>query len=111
MNKFRTIKDPEVLKKNESMAVKVIKEVISIFLFRLKVQEPVPEYVWFDRSVPVNLNLMGGSFDEHEVGSLQVDVCYFPMVGYKTGNNCWQVIYPAQIIPCEAPKKKFLGII
>ncbi|CAJ0827333.1 21422_t:CDS:2 [Entrophospora sp. SA101] len=41
MNCYRTITNPEKLSENEEMIDKIVRQVVNIFFFRLKVQEPV----------------------------------------------------------------------
>ncbi|CAG8543464.1 11167_t:CDS:2 [Funneliformis mosseae] len=64
MNGLRTINDKQKKSDSEKYAVTIIREVVKIFYFRLKVQEPVVQHNW--------------SSDDK---NLYVDLCYFPLIG------------------------------
>ncbi|CAG8570955.1 2600_t:CDS:1, partial [Scutellospora calospora] len=64
MSNCRTIIDPVKNKDIESMAIKIVQQIIVIFLFRFKVQEPIIEYLWFESGDNIELEFMEFSVDE-----------------------------------------------
>ncbi|CAG8544704.1 19684_t:CDS:2, partial [Racocetra fulgida] len=66
INSIRTINDPNKITKLNSMAANIVRDVIRIFFFRLKVQEPEADSPhWFEYNDPVDPELMQGTF-EHD---------------------------------------------
>ncbi|CAG8761647.1 16639_t:CDS:1 [Cetraspora pellucida] len=104
MNRYRTFKDRKKLLENEDMVEEIVRQVINIFLFRLKVQEPVANWKFFENKTRINTLMMEASLDSSEIENLYVDVCSFPIIG---SNLCeaeeetknLQIIFLAQIIP------------
>ncbi|CAG8557085.1 929_t:CDS:2, partial [Cetraspora pellucida] len=107
MNRYRTITNEEKLSENEAIIDTIIRQVINIFLFRLKVQEPVAEWKFFENKSSINTIMMEASLDSGDLEKLCVDVCAFPVIG---SNLCeanqedkhMKVIFPARIIPTKA---------
>ncbi|RHZ86927.1 hypothetical protein Glove_42g25 [Diversispora epigaea] len=60
INQYREVTD--TVKKNiiESMAIEIIRQIIMIFFFRFKIQEPVMEYKWFENSEKIDTEFMEG---------------------------------------------------
>ncbi|CAH1760053.1 890_t:CDS:1 [Entrophospora sp. SA101] len=103
MNRYRTIKNPEKLSEIESIIDEIVRQVVSIFFFRLKVQEPVADWKFFENKTSINTIVMEAPWDENELEDLHVDICAFPIIGSnlceadKVDENL-KVIFPAQII-------------
>ena len=82
----------------------IIRQVINIFFFRLKVQEPVAEWKFFENGTSINTIMMDASLDKSSLEEMYVDVCAFPVIG---SNLCeadeedenLKVIFKARIIP------------
>ncbi|CAG8565179.1 9925_t:CDS:2 [Ambispora gerdemannii] len=98
VNRYRTVKKPERKNQIESMAIGIIRQIISIFCFRLKVQEPVVEYKWYERSEIINPEFMEVSCDENELDKIIVDVCSFPLIGTNLGDKKYKVITQASVV-------------
>ncbi|CAG8499593.1 6212_t:CDS:2 [Funneliformis caledonium] len=60
MNGLRTINDKQKKSDSEKYAVTIIREVVKIFYFRLKVQEPVVQHNWFSYNAKLDKTLMEG---------------------------------------------------
>ncbi|CAG8820405.1 5526_t:CDS:1, partial [Racocetra persica] len=107
MNCYRTITNEEKLSENEAMINTIIRQVINIFLFRLKVQEPVAEWKFFENKSSINTIMMEASWDSEDLEEIYVDVCAFPVIGSnlcdanKEDKNM-KVIFPARVIPTKA---------
>ncbi|CAJ0827331.1 21421_t:CDS:2 [Entrophospora sp. SA101] len=103
MNCYRTITNPEKLSEIESIIDEIVRQVVSIFFFRLKVQEPVASWKFFEYKTSINTIMMEASWDEDELEDLYVDICAFPIIGFnlceadKVDKNL-KVIFKAQII-------------
>ncbi|KAF0445958.1 hypothetical protein F8M41_003006 [Gigaspora margarita] len=103
MNRFRTISDKKQLSDNEAMINPIIRQVINIFLFRLKVQEPVADWKFFDKNTSINTIMMSAPWNNDDLENTYVDVCAFPVIG---SNLCeanqvdknMKVIVQAQVI-------------
>ncbi|RIA96078.1 hypothetical protein C1645_733567 [Glomus cerebriforme] len=99
MNRYRTIKDQEKLLENEKMINEIVRQVVNIFFFRLKVQEPIAEWKWFPKSTGINTLTMEGSWDNDELEDLYVDICAFPLIGFNLNNaGDEKMMFPAQIV-------------
>ncbi|CAG8592571.1 16633_t:CDS:1, partial [Racocetra fulgida] len=81
MNRYRTITNEEKLSENEAMINTIIRQVINIFLFRLKVQEPVAEWKFFENKSSINTIMMEASWDSGDLEEIYVDACAFPVIG------------------------------
>ncbi|CAI2173659.1 5242_t:CDS:2 [Funneliformis geosporum] len=58
MNKFRVIKDVEKRRYVNSLAEDLIRDVVRIFYFRLKIQEPMAQYRWYENNEKINKSTM-----------------------------------------------------
>ncbi|GBB86660.1 hypothetical protein RclHR1_13020006 [Rhizophagus clarus] len=81
IGKYRTLKDLEKKREVEDMAGEIIKEVVTLFWFRLEVQEPVAQYYWFNYNDYINPSYMEGTWEDDEIDYMAVDICYFPLIG------------------------------
>nr|CAG8435556.1 14299_t:CDS:1 [Entrophospora candida] len=103
MDDYRTIKNPEEkLPEIKKLIDMIIRQVISIFFFRLKVQEPVAEYKFFTINTSINTKMMEAPLDENEIEDYCVNVCEFPIIGSNLceadiSDKDLKVIFPAQI--------------
>ncbi|CAG8666177.1 6764_t:CDS:1, partial [Scutellospora calospora] len=107
MDSYRTITKPEKLLEYKAMIKPIIRQVINIFLFRLKVQEPVADWKFFDNMSPISTIMMEASIDSGDLEEICVDVCAFPVIGSNLceaneENINMKVIFPARIIPTKA---------
>ncbi|PKC13877.1 hypothetical protein RhiirA5_457061 [Rhizophagus irregularis] len=97
MNRYRKIKDQEKLAKHEKMINDIIRQVVNIFFFRLKVQEPTAEWKWFPKDTEINTLTMDGPWDKDEY--LSVDICAFPLIGSNLNSaEDAKMMFPAQIV-------------
>ncbi|CAG8448561.1 8745_t:CDS:2 [Gigaspora rosea] len=88
MNRFRTINDPGKAIKLNDMIANIIRDVIRIFFFRLKVQEPEADPPhWFEHNDQVNPDLMEGTFDQDADCQDVVKICSFPLIGIDLGDE------------------------
>ncbi|CAG8644828.1 17220_t:CDS:2 [Gigaspora rosea] len=107
MNSYRTITNKEKLLENNDMINIIIRQVINIFLFRLKVQEPIADWKFFESKTNINTIMMEASWDCDSLEEMCVGVCAFPVIG---SNLCevneedinMKVIFPARVIPIDA---------
>ncbi|KAG9291209.1 hypothetical protein G9A89_021711 [Geosiphon pyriformis] len=78
MEIYREILSEEYKAELPRRAAEVIRQVICIFLYRIKTQAEIPQIKFFEAGTPLDNGLMEGSFDsENEV----VDICGFPAIG------------------------------
>jgi len=61
MDRYRIIKKKERLLENEELIDEIIIQVVNIFFFRLKVQEPVADWKFFDKNTSINTIMMEAS--------------------------------------------------
>ncbi|GBC29229.1 uncharacterized protein OCT59_009839 [Rhizophagus irregularis] len=98
INKYRKLKDPGKKQEIEDMAGEIIRKVITLFWFRLEVQEPIAEYIWFDYNDNINHSYMEGTWEDDEIENIVVDICYFPLIAQKFDDKSKRQIYtPARI--------------
>ncbi|CAG8813271.1 42790_t:CDS:2 [Gigaspora margarita] len=103
MNRYCTFKKKK-LSENEEIIEEIVRQVVNIFLFRLKVQEPVTYWKFFENKTCINTMMMEASLDNIELENVYVDVCSFPIIGSnlceaEEENKDLKVIFPVQIIP------------
>ncbi|RIA83509.1 hypothetical protein C1645_833726 [Glomus cerebriforme] len=79
MNDYREIIDPDILNDVESQSIEITRKIINIFYFRLKTQQIIPTYHFFQSGDEIDIHLMQGSWHE-DVKKLEVEVCYFPYI-------------------------------
>ncbi|CAG8600199.1 2872_t:CDS:2, partial [Diversispora eburnea] len=98
VNSIRTVKDPKKETKFNNMAPDLIRDIIRIFFFRLKVEEPmIDEPQWFPSKTPVDPYTMTGIFDEDESQNLEVKICSFPAIGYNTNEGKREILIQAKV--------------
>ncbi|PKC57607.1 hypothetical protein RhiirA1_428356 [Rhizophagus irregularis] len=98
MNRYRKFKDQERLKKSTEDINEIIREVINIFFFRLKVQQPIATWYWLPKGTNVNSLRMEASWDENETDDLRFDICVFPLIGSNIDQPNEKVIVQAQVV-------------
>ncbi|CAJ0916524.1 20204_t:CDS:2 [Entrophospora sp. SA101] len=84
---YRYIKNDTKRKNVENMAENLIKDVFRIFKFRLLVQEPKCETLWFEKDVKINPLFMKGQWDDDCLDDYVVDICYFPLIGTELNDS------------------------
>jgi len=94
IEKYRKHKDSEKRQEVEDMAGDIIRKVVTLFWFRLKVQEPIAEYCWFNYKDKIDPKCMEGIWDDDEIDNIVVDICYFPLITNQSTN---QIYTPAKI--------------
>ncbi|RIA82060.1 hypothetical protein C1645_744060 [Glomus cerebriforme] len=106
MNQLRTIKDNQKKTASDNLAADIIREVVKIFWFRLKVQEPVAEFFWIPQNIKVDPTIMevnqtqnGDDDDDDDLHvNLYVDLCYFPQIGRDLDTNNQKTYTLAKVI-------------
>ncbi|CAI2171275.1 9590_t:CDS:1 [Funneliformis geosporum] len=111
MNKYRTIKIQEKLLDNEMLTDQIVRQIVNIFFFGIKVQEPIAEWKFFEKNTKVNNLIMYAAWDEEELENSYVDACSFPIFGFnlceaEKADKILKVIFQAQIIPGNTLKDK-----
>jgi hypothetical protein len=97
IGKYRRIIDPERRKEIENIAGEVIKKVVTLFWFQLRIQEPIPLKFWFKHNEKIDPCRMEGSWDDEEVDNLMVDICYFPLIAV----NDSRIYTRARVFPLQ----------
>ena len=95
IGKYRKLKDLEKKREIEDMAGDIIKKVVNLFWFRIRVQEPVADYIWIKSNRKIDPSCMEGKWEDDDIDNIVVDICYFPLIGSKSTN---QIYTPAKII-------------
>ncbi|RIA82053.1 hypothetical protein C1645_528164 [Glomus cerebriforme] len=107
MNQYRVLIDPKKKEDIDALAKILIQEVFRIFYFRLKIQEPVPQYYWFNCGDKVNKMCMEASWDEEEIDDLVVELCTFPLI-YQDINSNQKIFTLAKVFTRHVPKSSIL---
>ncbi|GBC29231.2 hypothetical protein GLOIN_2v1678875 [Rhizophagus irregularis DAOM 181602=DAOM 197198] len=94
IGKYRKIKDPEKKQETEDMAGDIIRKVVTLFMFRFKVQEPIAECIWFDYKDKIDPSRMEGIWDDEDIDDIVVDICHFPLIANKSTG---QIYTPAKV--------------
>ncbi|PKC17246.1 hypothetical protein RhiirA5_460952 [Rhizophagus irregularis] len=98
ISKYRKLKDPQKKQEIEDMAGEIIRKFVTLFWFRLGVQEPIAEYIWFDYNDNINSSYMEGTWEIDEIENIVVDICYFPLIAQNFDDKSKRQIYtPARI--------------
>ncbi|RIA82731.1 hypothetical protein C1645_493116 [Glomus cerebriforme] len=110
INKLRTYKDPKTSKKHDDIASNLIRKVIRIFLFRLKVQEPVVDYYMISYDTKIDPKIMEGSWDNNEdmdeVNDLSVELCSFPLLIASDNEKDRKIYMRAKVVHQVEQEKK-----
>ncbi|CAG8544608.1 9439_t:CDS:1 [Gigaspora margarita] len=87
-NMFRIVIEPTKMKSFDDTAIKLARDIIKIFFFRLKVQEQMAgPPVWFEYNDRVNPDLMEGAFDPGHCQDVVVQICTFPLICINLEND------------------------
>ncbi|KAG9306416.1 hypothetical protein G9A89_018299 [Geosiphon pyriformis] len=111
LNECRTINN---VQKNQDIATKaraVVVEVIRVFYFALYTQDPVPDMIFYEAGDPVNFELMEGAFDPNEIENLEVEVCYFPVIGTDLNNSERKLFRKAQVLTVQKASRQNLATV
>ncbi|CAB4375354.1 unnamed protein product [Rhizophagus irregularis] len=95
IGKYRRILDPERRKNVENMAGEVIRKVVTLFWFQLRIQEPIPQKFWFGHNENIEPSRMEGIWDKGEIDNIVVDVCYFPLIANDSKVYTCAKIFPS----------------
>ncbi|CAI2162479.1 10850_t:CDS:1 [Funneliformis geosporum] len=106
MNNLRTIKKEDKRKDNEEMAAEIIRNVIKMFVFRIKVLEPPGEIEWIDKDAKLDPTIMEvGNLEDDNHEDYTVNLCSFPLIGVSLkSEKDRKVLVPAKIIAIRPPK-------
>ncbi|GBB98366.1 hypothetical protein RclHR1_03200016 [Rhizophagus clarus] len=96
MNELRIINNDQKRSASENLAATIIRDVIKIFWFRLKIQEPVVQHHWIQNNAKVDKSFMeGNNLDDNS--NLFVDLCYFPLIGKNLTSNNRKIYFSAKV--------------
>jgi hypothetical protein len=98
MEQYRKISNPTKKKEIEEKAANIILDVIRIFFFRIKTQEPIAQFCWFRNKDKIDPSLMSGMWDDDNIDDFEVDVCKFPLIGIELYDDTKRKIYTQAII-------------
>ncbi|PKY61333.1 hypothetical protein RhiirA4_486159 [Rhizophagus irregularis] len=100
MNELRVINNNQKKITSENLAATIIREVVKIFWFRLKVQEPVVQYRWIQNNTLVDKTLVevANLDDKDEVANSYVKLCFFPLIGRDIDSNNRRIYTLAKVI-------------
>ncbi|CAB4494379.1 hypothetical protein RhiirA1_493278 [Rhizophagus irregularis] len=79
MNKYRILDSDEKNKKFEKEIVKIIIQVLRIFHFRFKTQEPIPVVKFYKGGEDIDPFFMEGMWEGHHE-DYEVEICSFPAI-------------------------------
>ncbi|CAB4387241.1 hypothetical protein RhiirA5_363860 [Rhizophagus irregularis] len=85
MESYRKILDAKKKEDVEKKVTDLIREVVRLFYFRLKTQEPIAEFKWLDDNDEFEPNQME-EYDEGENENGSVEMCIFPLI-YKNDES------------------------
>lgn len=112
MNKYRIIKNDTKRKSVEKLAPVIIREFVKLIQFRLKVQEPSAQIRWIPIYSDVDPSIMEGNWEKDDVDNLEVEVCYFPVIGQDLGDVEKRKIYtPAQVFTRSKSYKSYVASV
>ncbi|CAG8703381.1 44474_t:CDS:2 [Gigaspora margarita] len=96
--KYRQFKNKEKQMESHERAEKIAREIILLY-FRLFAQEPVPEFTeFFEAGTSLQVNIMEGTWDDHEIDDLEVEICSFPLVSVKGKDDVRKVLYKGAVL-------------
>ncbi|CAG8753852.1 27717_t:CDS:1, partial [Racocetra persica] len=111
MSNFRTFNDDEKKQEIDKLLPSIIREIIKIFFFRLRVQEPEATFRWFKRGDKIDPIQMVGPWDEN-IDQWFVDICYFPLVGIDLDNeNNRKILFQAKVAVYKEKKSGLNKIV
>ncbi|RIB05721.1 hypothetical protein C2G38_2117709 [Gigaspora rosea] len=96
--KYRQFKNKEKQTESHERAEKIAREIILLY-FRLFAQEPVPEFTEFvEAGTSLQVNIMEGTWDDHEIDDLEVEICSFPLISVKGKDDVRKVLYKSAVL-------------
>ncbi|RIA83507.1 hypothetical protein C1645_833724 [Glomus cerebriforme] len=101
MNKYRIIESEEKNKNVEKKMIEIIIQVLRIFWFRIKTQEPIPKVKFYKGGKDIDPDFMEGTWDGH-YEDYEVEVCSFPAVFTKSDGR---VYTKAKVIERQKKRK------
>ncbi|RGB33597.1 hypothetical protein C1646_669198 [Rhizophagus diaphanus] len=109
MSQFRTIKKADKRKENEDMLADIIRNVIKMFVFRIKVLEPPAELIWIEKDTKVDATLMEvGNLEDDNYDDWVVNLCSFPLICVEPSSETnRKVLVPAKILAARTEQKSF----
>ncbi|GBB86773.1 hypothetical protein RclHR1_01320008 [Rhizophagus clarus] len=111
MSQFRKIKKADKKKENEDMLADIIRNVIKMFIFRIKVLEPPAELIWIEKDAKVDATLMEvGSLEDDNYDDWVVNLCSFPLICVNPNSETdRKVLVPAKILGIKIEQKSSLS--
>ncbi|CAB5127766.1 unnamed protein product [Rhizophagus irregularis] len=103
MDQYRVITNPKKKESADRLSKILIQEVFRIFYFRLKIQEPIAQYHWFNCGDKVSKTSMDTNWDEDEIDELVVELCTFPLI-YQVINSNQEVFTSAKVFTRRVPQ-------
>ncbi|CAG8506930.1 24860_t:CDS:1 [Racocetra persica] len=101
MNQYRTFNDPKKKTMVERMSEKLIQEVVRVFKFRFKVQEPIVEINWMNYGTEIMEEYVEKHYENFK--DALVDVCSFPLIGRNLSNQAKRkILILAKVVPIYA---------
>ncbi|CAI2181649.1 10634_t:CDS:1 [Funneliformis geosporum] len=85
MNKYRILESEEKTKKELTT---IVIQVLRIFLFRFKTQEPVPTIEFYQSGKDIDPVYMEGMWEGH-YEDYEVEICYFPAIIVKSDERAY----------------------
>ncbi|CAG8794949.1 10278_t:CDS:1, partial [Gigaspora rosea] len=96
--KYRQFKNKEKQTESHERVEKIASEIILLY-FRLFAQEPVPEFTEFvEAGTSLQVNIMEGTWDDHEIDDLEVEICSFPLISVKGKDDVRKVLYKSAVL-------------
>ncbi|CAG8627897.1 21199_t:CDS:2 [Dentiscutata erythropus] len=98
VGKYRQFKNNDKQTESHERAEKIARNFAPLY-FRLIAQEPVPEFTeFFEAGTPLQVNIMEGTWDDHEIHDLEVEICSFPLVSVKGKDDARKVLYKSVVL-------------
>ncbi|RIA87527.1 hypothetical protein C1645_284805 [Glomus cerebriforme] len=98
MEVYRKISDTTRKEEIEEKAANIILDVIRIFYFRIRTQEPIGQIRWFYYEDKIDPRLMIGKWEDDNLDDFEVDICKFPLIGIELNDDLKRKIYTHAII-------------
>jgi len=106
MDNYRTIKKSDKKQENEEMIADIIRNVIKMFMFRIRVLEPPGEIEWITKDSKIDPTLMEiGNLEDDNYDDWVVNICSFPLIYVKSEKDR-KVLVPAKIFPIKVEHKR-----
>ncbi|RIA82055.1 hypothetical protein C1645_789112, partial [Glomus cerebriforme] len=99
INQYRKINDSNKKKEVDTIAPKLIRDIYTLFFYRLNVQEPKVQYKFCESGSKIDPSTMKGRWDDDDIDSLCVDICSFPLIGRDLDSPNLKTYAPAKVFP------------